>query len=677
MLSILKTKYANFPETKVDIAKSFQRPVSISEKLPWMEYDKQTKCFCLDDGISVVAIFELGDVASEARPENYLNQLQRGFQSIFQDVFPLYFDEESPWIIQFYFQDELSLNSFYQRCEDYVKPAAKETEFSQNYLNIIKEHTNHITRPEGLFVDTKVSGTVFRGKHRKIRAVIYRRLSGSSKVRRGRTAAQDLNTVAQTFISKLEACGVKIKRYQGEEFYSWMVRWFNPTPRKGDGNSDTLLARCPYPGDKVMPYGYDFSERLFFSIPESNHKKGVWYFDEKPHKYMPILGLSTLPQTGHLSLERKFGNYYYGLFDKFPEGSVFVLTVVMQSQEQVKNHIFRIENSTRKATSTEAEMAREDCVLAKRAIESGNYFFPTSMGVYICGNDLDDLYDKETEVETLLSSNGFIHLSGDSELIPVDSYLRYLPMCYSYHFDKKYMLRSRYLSGKQLSQMLPLYGRERGTGHPLLNFYNRCGEPLTIDPFNPNDKDFNSHLLLLGTTGSGKSALCVCLMMLVMAIYRPRLVICDAGNSFGLLSEYFKALGLTVNRVEISFNTSVSLNPFADSHKMLEQLAAKANQLIIDEYFSNQEKALEDEFETLEEEATIAEKTAEENRDYLGEMVLAAQLMITGGEKKESEAITRQDRFWIMKTVVNAAQMAKANGKSQMIASDIMMHLSR
>ena len=603
LFSALFEKFGRDPQKSHDAKASYQQPPSLSEKLPWMEYNDTTGCFCLDDGKSVAAIFELSDVPAEARTETYLRQLQLGLQSVFQDVFPLYFDEEAPWIVQFYLQDELSLNGFYEKFCNYVKPSAQNTQFSEHYSTLLKAHTASLTKPQGIFVDTKVSGMVFRGKIRKIRAVIYRRLTSSSKLYRHQTPAQDLNKIAQVFTAKLEACGVKVKRYQGKEFYEWMVRWFNPVPSKGDGHPDTLLHRCPYPEKADMHWGYDFSERLFFSVPESDEEKCIWYFDGKPHKYLSILGLNTLPQTGHLSLERKWGNYFFGLFDKFPEGSVFTLTVVMQNQEKVKNHIFRIENSTKRATSTEATMAREDCAIAKRAIESGNYFFPTSMGVYIRGDNADDLYDKETSVSTLLSSNGFIHLSCDHELVPLTSYLCYLPMCYSFYYDKARLLRSRYLSGKQLSQLLPLYGRERGTGNPAITLFNRCGEPLTFDPFSTMDKDFNSHLLLLGTTGSGKSALCVYLMMQLMAVYRPRLVIIDAGNSFGLLGDYFKTLGLTVNRIEISFKNPVSLNPFAESAKMLAQLHAKEmkeDRLSKNTIINETEKKLAEELDTYQ-----------------------------------------------------------------------------
>jgi conjugative transfer ATPase len=659
--------------------KEYHSSLSLSSHLPWTEYDATNKCFLLSDGKSVAAIFELSDVACAGRGEDYLHQLHKGLQGVFQDVFPQYFDNESPWIVQIFVQDELSLQHYVERCENYIKPQAKDSTFTDLYVDEIKSHAKSLTGSDGLFVDTKVSGLPFQGKYRKVRLVIYRRINRHTKLQRGRSVVDDLQTVSQALVAKLEGCGVKVKSCEGKDFYHWMVKWFNPAPKAANFDSDELLKRCPYPGDDEMPFGYDFSEKLFFSVPESDHEKGVWYFDKKPHKYLSILGLNSLSKTGHLSLERSFGNYHYALFDKLPVGSVFQLTIVIQNQEAVKNHIFAIEHSTKRANSTEAEMAREDCAIAKRTIESGNYFFPCTMGVYLQGNDLNDLYHKETQITSLFISNGFHVLSGDYELTLLDSYLRFLPMCYSWVFDKARLLRSRYLSGMQIANLMPLYGRERGTEHPAITFYNRGGEPLTFDPFHPSDKDFNSHLLLLGTTGSGKSALCVYLMMQLMAFYRPRLVIIDAGNSFGLLADYFKAQGLVVNRVEISFQKPTSLNPFAESQKMLAQLRNKNNKTYANQSESSLETFITSEENSLNEEiksqfvfATDTELSQEENRDYLGEMALAAQLMITGGEKKEIEEITRQDRYWILKAVIKAAENAETQNRSQMIASDII-----
>ncbi len=58
----------------------------------------------------------------------------------------------------------------------------------------------------------------------------------------------------------------------------------------------------------------------------------------------------------------------------------------------------------------------------------------------------------------------------------------------------------------------------------------------------------NAHALIFGPTGSGKSASLVSLMAQLMAVYRPRLFVVEAGNSFGLLADFFKLMGLSVRK---------------------------------------------------------------------------------------------------------------------------------
>jgi hypothetical protein len=79
------------------------------------------------------------------------------------------------------------------------------------------------------------------------------------------------------------------------------------------------------------------------------------------------------------------------------------------------------------------------------------------------------------------------------------------------------------------------------------------------------DRQMNAHLFLFGPTGSGKSATLNNILNQVTAIYRPRLFIVEAGNSFGLFGDFAARLGLTVHRVKLAPGAGVSLAPFADA----------------------------------------------------------------------------------------------------------------
>ena len=56
----------------------------------------------------------------------------------------------------------------------------------------------------------------------------------------------------------------------------------------------------------------------------------------------------------------------------------------------------------------------------------------------------------------------------------------------------------------------------------------------------------------------------------LMAVHRQRLFVIEAGNSFGLLADWFESLGLSVNRVALKPGSGVSLPTFADAALLAE-----------------------------------------------------------------------------------------------------------
>lgn len=654
------------PVTVAKKQKAYELTRSISTELPWMEYDKKSKCFLLQDGMSVAAFFEIEDVACEATPEEYLLELRERFQELFQNTIPQ--ETENPWHLQFFLTDETSLDKHIDEVKNYVKPTAEGTEFSEEFFRVYGEHCRILSRPGGLFRDNQVTGNIFQGKVRRIRVVLYRMIDKTTKFRRGQDALINLNNVAKRLENQLKSADVVVRRCDGKDFYDWMVRWFNPNPRKGKITTDDLLKQQPYPGDDNMPFGYDFIEQLFKSTPESSHEDSVWYFDDQPHALLSVQSLSVIPKIGHMTAERRQGKQRYGLFDRLPEGSVFVMNIVIEHQSDVAKHIKDIHKSCA-GGNIESVSAREQCEEGLKEIEFGNYLFPVAMGVYVKGKDLTELHSAINEVETLLTNNGFVLIDPDVELAPCDAYLRFLPMAFNYEFDKsKGIRRSRYIFSKQIASMLPLYGRYRGTNNTCFLRWNRGGEPLSCDPFNKRDKSANSHMLYLAETGGGKSASLVFDLMSTIAIYNPRIFILEAGDSFGLFCQYAEKFGKSVNQVKLSASKPTPLNPFSDALKILDDEEGLS---VADEKVNVLIDNLSEEFDDSD------EYDADEERDILGEMALAAQLMITGGDKAEEAKFTRANRTIVLEALVDAAQHVKNSGGEEVIAEDVIAALKR
>lgn len=638
---------------------------SIAKELPWMEYDPESQAFLLQDGLSVAAFFELEDLACESSPREYLLEVRNRFHALFKNTIPQ--ENDSPWHLQFFLQDEMSLEKHLDSVSAYIKPKSQGSQYSEDFLGIYRKHCEILTKPGGLFRDHEVTGNIFQGRIRKIRLVIYRQLTKETKLRRGQDVLSNLNNVAKKIESQLSSAQIKARRGTGKDFYEWMVRWFNPCPKGRSVNQ--LLKDLPYPGDGEFPFGFDFAEQLFKSTPRSNHEEGVWYFDGEPHRLITVQSLSLIPEVGHISAEREVGNMRYGMFDRMPEGSIFVMNITIEHQQDVIRHIKKIYKSCA-GNDAASQATRPECERALFEIEGGNFVFPMAMGVYIRGQNLEELDAATDEVETLLVNNGLMVVDPDIELAPIDAYLRFLPMAFNYEFDRsRGIKRSSFVFSRQIANLLPLYGRYRGTGNPCFLRFNRLGEPFCFDPLSKSDKSANSHMLYLAETGGGKSASLVWDLKSAIAIYNPRVFILEAGDSFSLFCEDAKALGKSVNQVKLSASKPTPLNPFADALKILDVKKIKLAQS--DEKIDALLAHLSENFDETD------AFDSDDERDLLGEMALATELMITGGDKEEQKKFTRANRTAVLEALVDAAKNCKDRGESEMIASDVIDALNR
>ena len=627
-----------------DVAALYQRPRSFTDFLPWMEYVEDSQCFLLEDGTSVGAFLDLTPIGTEARDESFLNNLRDSIQAALTDSIPE--QDAAPWVIQFFVQNEHDLSFLEDRLANYGSPAALKSEYHKFYLEECKNHLASITAPGGLYKDSAVTGTRWRGQFRRVRVVIYRRGAKSEKQKTVLVDAEALlNDTMSRVTAALEVAGLTCRRGTGEDFYRWMLSWFNPNPRNTNCEGpQKLIKLAPYIAPDHQCYGHDFAESLVLTCPKSDAEHGVWWFDGLPHAFISIQNFRNIPAIGILTAEKTFGNHTYALFDRLPENTILCLTITIKAQSLVRNHIARIKRAA-VGDNADAVLTREDADAVDRQIARGNKLYPASIGLYIRGNDLSQLRKNMTEVNALLLSNGFQPISGEQDLLPLDSYIRNLPMAHDPALDK-IRRRSRFMFSKHLANVAPIYGRSRGTGHSGIVFFNRGAEPLDFDPLHPEDRKKNAHMLILGPTGAGKSAMLVYLLQQMVARHRPRVFIIEAGGSFTLLGEHFKAHGLSVNQITLNPDAEVSLPPFSDAIDLLDD---DPSNLVADQ-----------------------EMGEPSSRDRLGEMEIVARIMITGGDAREDSKVSRADRLLIRSSIIKAAEHVRSEGREQVLITDVV-----
>lgn len=636
------TTRGNSPATQADEQALYQIAPSLVELLPWVEYLPTSQSMLLEDGSSVAAFFELTPLGTEGREPSWLAQARDALENTLQDSFDEF--DDNPWVLQLYAQDETNFDSYLQTLHRYIQPRAQGSRFTEFYLHSIAHHLHAVAKPGGLFDDTTVTRLPWRGQMRRVRMVVYRRTTNGT-ARRGQTPEQGLNVVCDRLTGGLTNAGIRAHRLDAAQIHDWLLRWFNPHPTLlglGAEDRERFYRLTAYPNtcdaDEIeLASGCDFSQRLFFGQPRSNADQGVWYFDGIPHRVVVTDRLRTPPDVGHLTGENHKGDAINTLFDQMPEDTVMCLTLVATPQDVLETHLNHLAKKAVGETLA-SEQTLADVQEARSLIGSSHKLYRASLAFYLRGRNEEELDSKGLQLANVMLGAGLQPVREEDEVAPLNTYLRWLPCMYNPAQDRKQWY-TQLMFAQHVANLSPTWGRSRGTGHPGITVFNRGGGLITFDPFNRLDRQMNAHLFLFGPTGSGKSATLNNLLNQVTAIYRPRIFIVEAGNSFGLFCEFARRLGLTVNRVKLSPGAGVSLAPFADARRLIET-PSDVQTLDADE---------------LDDGLQSKETDADEQRDVLGELEITARLMITGGEDKEEARMTRADRSLIRQCILDAA----------------------
>lgn len=646
------------PATVADEQALYTVAPSFVDMLPWVEYLPDSQSVLLDDGESVAGFFELIPIGTEGRDTQWLAQARDALENALQDSFEEL--EENPWVIQIYAQDEVDWDAYLRKLHSYIHPRAQGTAFTRFYLRLFEHHLHAISKPGGLFNDDTVTHLPWRGQTRRVRMVIYRRVTGEA-ARRGPTPQQALTAACDRLIRGLSNAGVKAQRMTGADIYAWLLNWFNPNPTMlgpSDAHQQRFRSLVSFPpgpeADELeLASGVDFAERLFFREPRSDVNHGAWYFDDMPHRVVTVQRLRRPPKIGQITGEQHSGSdAINAVFDQLPESTVMCITLVITPQDTLEAHLNHL---SKKAVgdTLDSEQTRHDVQQARTLIGGSHKLYRGTVAFYLRGRDLATLEAAGRQLANVVLNAGLQPVREEDEVGPLNGYLRWLPCHFDPAKDRKHWY-TQLMFAQHLANLLPVWGRSSGTGNPGITFFNRGGGTVTFDPLNRLDRQMNSHLLVVGPTGSGKSAALISMLNQITAIYRPRLFIAEAGNSFGLFCDLAERLGLTVHRVTLAPGAGVSLAPFVDARRLIET-PTQVLTLDVD----------------VADETTITQAAVEdEQRDVLGELEIAARLMITGGEEREEARMTRADRSLIRQCIVDAARICTSK-QSPVLTQDV------
>lgn len=661
------------PLTEKDFARIWDGPKqSITDYLPWVDFDDRDEVFLLNDGVSVGAAYELRPVNVEGKSQEFISKVHGGLVRALSTLPEIH--DDSPWIVQFYLQDE-PIESIVQGMRHYANPSVRDSEYSRAWFDLLDEHVRQMSREKGLFED-EVAGIRWRGLARRARVILYRHtkrgdwLTEKNTLKQeGRTPTRELNQVARQFQRALQGAGVAAKRLQGCDFYEWMAPFLSPAPQGAkDGYEWTMQKK--YPKNR-SPF-YDFGQAVWSEEPRSD-KDGRFWFCGKPTRYLSITPMEAEPPVGLLTAEIKNASgKEVSLWDELPRGSMLAYTIIIESQVSIKKHMNDIIQAGGQAT-TEASLATDQAENALTHMAHGNRIYRIFPGIYIRAESEQHLEDVTLNAITLLSQAGLAVIPPKWDLAPIDSFVRSLPMAYSYRYDRANTRRAWLCDARDIAALLPLYGRSTGTGNPGFFFFNRVGEPLTVDPLNKKDRSMTAHLLLFGPTGSGKSATANYLLQHVTAIHNPRLFILEKGNSFGRLGKELASKGKKVNHIRFTPKLNISLPPFSETTRALEQLDDQEKMRVEQEEMLRRGHISDFSSFAVDAESTDDGGSEEdEQRDFLGEMENLLLLMITGASKKELEQLTQSDRALLKECLINGLVTSREKGALHARPQDVV-----
>ena len=513
---------------------------------------------------------------------------------------------------------------------------------SLDVVRLLRAHSDLLTHELGAFQDTRVAQEKgWRVATQKIYVCIYRFESEAYWQRQRKTPAKKLLDDVGAFLGALNGLRIQAKPLDGYGLIRWLAPYFA-------AGHDKITSHALYE-DKQNLASFDLGQECFAIQPEYRKSedaeaRGIWKFGDRYLRYLTTHGLEAVPEDGCLSIGRE-GDA--SPWEQMPPGTMIVWPIAPQPKVVLDARIDAIKASAQQSTSSEAAYTLEQADTAKlECLRNGQRIFYAQIGAFISAPDYNTLLDRTLVAgDTLLKTNCLSFIRPEDDLVSQDSFVRALPFVYDFRHDRKSALRARMTYLSQLSSVLPFFGSGRGSDNLCYLGYKRSGEPFMCN------RSRVAHQMVFGPTGAGKSATMISMALMSMAVNAPRQFVLDKGNSFGLLADYYEAMGKKVRRMTFNATSTDTFPPFFETEKALRE-ADNSGRL--------QERSDEE----------IADGDDEE-RSYLSEMLNTLRIMVTGGKQSDADKLTQADMSFLQDALIEGLKASRQNGDPHARPQDI------
>lgn len=584
-----------------------------------IKYSVGNGVFLFRDNQSLGGIVKIQPISLEAATTESKEEIFSKVNHALKTAIPTEYD--NVWISQMFVakkqNPKIVLNQIKQHCK-------VDNDFTKNWLNEVSEHLKDISNPNGAFIDVN-TGNPWSLSQLDIYLCFYQEYKNEDK-RSLEDKFKDTNEVLERLESAFQQATIGVSRVDNKEYADFLSSFLH----NGTIN---------YPNTSILNILDNDVSEIAVNKSKIKCNDGVFCFENQKHTqkrhnaYLPLEKITGDFNLGHLTAEQEDK---MSILDKLQIGSIWQQTIIHLHKDAVLEILEKISNQSM-GTNSDSEKNKETVILAQEKIAAGDNVYRLATGIYLSTNKIDQLDSMIRKVKSILGARGLEILSLSENPLAQEDFINFLPFNFSYKNDQKwYQKRTslEYLS--DITKLSPLYGRSQGTGSAALLKFNRGGEPLFFDPL--ADREKNAFGLIFGPMGSGKSAFLVDFLLQMIAVYNPRVFIIEKGDSFGLLLEHCKSLGLTTHRVAVKASSKdITLPPFADATKLITD-----------------------------------KDNLDSDRDLLGEMLIIARLMITGGEKNEEKKFGREDSDTLSSAIKLAAQKTLDDKRKITLTEDVI-----